>query len=740
MVCLLLLASVSAAWPNGDFGREQAVMDSLRTVPPRQREFWLRQRGSELPGYTASQMTDSGLTLVGKWGRGPSVDVTVQDTLVALSLGSEVALLSFAQPDSPRVLSEIQLSYMAGQAQLAGNRLYINSGGSFEVWDIINPTQPVQRGRLGYGIGDFWVNDTFLYFIKADTFKAFSVANPVAMYQLGACRDSGYFLTATTNTAVLGHSSHGLYFVDITDPRNPHRAGSYSTDLPRSAAARGSLCCATVESGTYPYPIRFLTLNIANPASPSQLGSLADAGGYDLHLDGQYAFASGREFDKEVFHIISVVDSVHPAVVGSCRTTDRYNWGVWADLSQNLALVADECAGLAVVDIASPSSPQLKTWVLSAGSTVDVSVEGNICYVASDLAGLRILDVSDPTTPRYLSGLDTAFFSPVCYTVAARDSFAYTCWSPNPSFRSVNVSNPLRPQVVAGCSLGDFPQDMVLRDSFVYLARDYRFQIINVARPRSPVVVGTCNLPDYSYDLAVSDTLAFVANGPALKVISVARPNSPYVVGTWPGHTYGLDLRDTVLYAVGQRVLSTVSVANPAAPVLLDSLPLPFITHDVAVVESIAYVCGYQMQAVSVSDLMNLRTVGSPWQPPSLYVHRLVWEPPFIYAAATDGGVCILETLQTGISELPTASQPEAVHISPSISAGTFGISIGGGRRVHAIRVYDVAGNLVVPTASSSASDSEVQLDLSTEAGGVYVVTLETDKGFTTSKIVITRR
>jgi hypothetical protein len=78
---------------------ESALMDSARTVPPKLRMEWLHEHGIE-PPRASPTTTDSGLTLVGKWGRGPAAEVTGKDTLVVLTLGSEVALLNFARPDS----------------------------------------------------------------------------------------------------------------------------------------------------------------------------------------------------------------------------------------------------------------------------------------------------------------------------------------------------------------------------------------------------------------------------------------------------------------------------------------------------------------------------------------------------------------------------------------------------------------------------------------------------------------
>jgi len=93
-VTVLLLVGLLSAANGSDFRRDwESIQDSLHRVPPKQREWWLHKRGLgdvlAPPGNNAPESV--GLSLVGKFGRGPSVEVTGQDTLVALSLGSEVA-------------------------------------------------------------------------------------------------------------------------------------------------------------------------------------------------------------------------------------------------------------------------------------------------------------------------------------------------------------------------------------------------------------------------------------------------------------------------------------------------------------------------------------------------------------------------------------------------------------------------------------------------------------------------
>jgi hypothetical protein len=207
---------------------ERAMMDSARAVPPKMRMEWMYEReGSrdqEIKGSSDGRWrteAESGLVLRGKWGRGPAAEVTGKDTLVVLTLGSEVALLSFAEPDSPRVLSEIQFPSLTAQSYLVDSLLYTSSNVDLEVWNVSDPTQPVKRGQLLGQVGDFWIRDTFLYFIRRDTFHVISIANSANLYELGSCVESGSVTTGTGNTVIV--NQNGSYaFVDVSNPASPH--------------------------------------------------------------------------------------------------------------------------------------------------------------------------------------------------------------------------------------------------------------------------------------------------------------------------------------------------------------------------------------------------------------------------------------------------------------------------------------------------------------------------------------
>jgi hypothetical protein len=727
---------------------ERALMDSARLVPPKMRMEWMHERG--MTNYETRMTngglatTDSGFKLVGKWGRGPAAEVTGKDSLVVLTLGSEVALLNFAKPDSPQVLSEIQFPSLTAQSYLEDSLLYTSSNVDLEVWNVANPTEPVKRGQLLGAMGDFWIRDTFLYFIRRDTLHVISIANPGNMYELGSCVESGSVTTGSGNTVITCQSG-GFAFVDASNPANPYQVGAYACGRALTATARGNLVCASYEESGYPYPVRFITLDISTPSSPRLVAKLSDLGGYDIFLDGPLAFVSGRGpgvENPQPFHIISIADSAHPAFVDSCRTTYDYAWGVWENSTLNLAFGADKDDGLAVVDIHNLNNPVLDTWLLKTGSTVDAHVDGNLCYVAGYTDGFRVLDVADPTQPVFVSGLDTSWTDAANYSLTARDSFAFVGWR-NPFLRIVSVTDPLHPQMVAACSLFSWPRDMILRDSLLYIAEDYKFQIVNVARPREPRVVGVCGMVDgYEWGLVVQDSLAYLGSWDGLSIVNVANPAAPFVVSHTSGtrlSTDGVAVHDTFAFVASvYETLWVYSVANPDSPYAIAGAPLGADNwgYDAAMFDDTLVIAGCKNSVVlvNVADPSQPRAVGS--YPAPSWVRRVFCSPPYVYASCTDGGVMVLETTAVGVQEPQgvEGSRPE-LRVMPNPARELVRVRLGPLGGDSRLGLYDASGKRVLMRQIGNEATS-IELRLDGLSSGLYFVRLETKNGVLDSKIV----
>ena len=734
---LLCLGLASASGVAADFARAiqeyPAVQESLEHVPRKQRAWWLERHGFDASRYTTYQRPETtGLRLVGKWGRGPSGEVTGQDSLMALTLGSECALLSIANPDRPQVLSEIQLDYLPHQSLLK-NSLLLTGGNGIQIWDIADPSQPVQVSEIPYAIGDFSIVDTFLYFVGNDTFFAYSFANPDSPRCIGFCPDSGYVTTATQSTAVLIRPNDVLGFVDVSDPTRPHQVGTWPA-WSLAAAARGNLCCAAFSNPSNQFESWFLTLDISDPANPRQLARLDSVCGYDVYLAETLAFVSGRSDAYEGFRIVNIADSTQLRKLGTCDVWND-NWGVWADPQRNRAYIASEPSGLAVVNIADLNAPHVDTCVLTADQAEDVWVDDDRAYVSDYRAGFRILDVSDPTHPTDLGGFDSLHM-PVDAAVA-RDSFAFVSWWAPPYFRAFDVSDPVHPVAAGGGLVETTPEDMVLRDTLVYLAGRLRFNVVNVARPREPVLAGSCVIGDAtSASVSIRETLAYVGNFVG-DVVNVRDPANPQVVGRFGRGAWNVSVRDTFAFVSCGGIL-VYSVADPGEPTLIDSFSVGSGTYWVEAAGSLLYT-GHRdgVRVIDASDVHNMRVRGFRSTPYT--VKRLTYATPHIFASCWDAGVCIFESTQVGVRDEVTDTRPAQGYLrvvpSPAIDciALTSDGHLGGKA---AIVVRDVTGREVMRPNRAAILDLPARINVAGLARGIYFVEV-TDAGRRASAVFI---
>jgi len=564
-----------------------------------------------------------------------------------------------------------------------------------------------------------------------DTLRIYNVANPRSPVLVGSCRDScDLFMTQAGNYCYLVHVS-GVNIVDVSNPANPHRAGHIGGGEPLAVYVRDTLCYVTV----YQYGLR--VWNISDIGAPQQLGSLPGPDALDIGM----AATCDTVVYTPTFDIISVAQSTSPRLLGHVSGPGGYGVGIVPALGYGL--VAANAAGLVAMDIRNPAIPAIDTAEFRAGSVVDIDVVRSIAFLASDHAGMATLDLSNPALPKLLGRLALPRTNVSCRSVVADDSFAFLQWYQVPEFRSVDVSDPARPTLAGGADVLNPPEDMVLRDSFVYVAELAHLQVVNVARPREPVRTGSCELTSYASDLHVADTVAFLSGRP-LTIVSVAQAGSPRILSTWSRGVAGLDVVDTVLYAVGQNAqFWTLSVADPTDPRPLDSLHLPsFDGEDVVVIGSTAYASENVIRVVDVSDPANLRlrgAVGIPYWSP-----RLVYAAPYLYACCAEGGICILETLPTGVAESKSARPiGQQLVLSPSVTTGRLTMVVPAVSESKELTVYDVAGKEVLRLSAPAQRNVLTErwpVDLSRLSAGVYVLRLDGKGVSQTGKVVLTRR
>ncbi len=154
-----------------------------------------------------------------------------------------------------------------------------------------------------------------------------------------------------------------------------------------------------------------------------------------------------------------------------------------------LAFVADGAAGLQVIDVTDPTSPQALGFVDTPGDArgVDATADGSLAVVADGALGIRVIDVSSRTAPQIVGSLDTGD----ARDVAMGDGFVYVA-DFSGSLRAVDLADPASPAVSGSTplSLGGRLHDVVLAGGFTFGA-DVLFvngvPIVDVRAPATPV-------------------------------------------------------------------------------------------------------------------------------------------------------------------------------------------------------------------------------------------------------------
>jgi hypothetical protein len=224
----------------------------------------------------------------------------------------------------------------------------------------------------------------------------------------------------------------------------------------------------------------------------------------------------------------------------------------------------------------------------------------------------------------------------------------------------------------------------------------------------------------------LQDSLAYVANITSLQIVNVARPDSPRVVGVWGGYAAGVDVVDTVAYVVGGNcALWTLSVANPSAPRVLDSVSWPgYDGEDVVVVGATAYTGENVIHIIDVSDPDDLRVTGMASVPN--WTPRLCYAAPYLYACCAEGGVCVMETVPSGIAERKPSGTVSAARVYPSPTRGRVMVELpfrAEGRCEWRIR--DVAGREMCHGTLASRQ-TRVNVNIGDKPAGVYMVEVKT--------------
>ncbi len=259
--------------------------------------------------------------------------------------------------------------------------------------------------------------------------------------------------------------------------------------------------------GNYAYTLRatgnpnFSVIDITNPASPSQVGSMNLSNGpRNIFVSGNFAYIASTSNTREL-QIVNISNPAAPVLAGSYNAPGNddylgvYVVGTTAYIARNVAAAQNE---FVILDVSNPASiTQVGSLDLGIRPT-EVWVSGNYAYLStfSDTQELMVINISTPATPTLAGSLDltgTADANTIdgfgtTVMLGRSDGTAYT----------VSISNPLSPSLLGSYNAGAAINDLTIgySNQYAFLATanaTSEFQVVDITTLASPVLFGSYN-------------------------------------------------------------------------------------------------------------------------------------------------------------------------------------------------------------------------------------------------------
>ncbi|MHA2296782.1 MAG: LVIVD repeat-containing protein [Candidatus Hodarchaeales archaeon] len=294
--------------------------------------------------------------------------------------------------------------------------------------------------------------------------------NPVEIGQLvtgGVVSD----IQVIDNTVYVADESSGLVIIDVSDPENPVRTGSYS-------------------DGT---------------GSPM-----------DICIVNELAFVADGSDGLE---IIDISDSTNPVEIGNFYDGGRAS-GV--SVMGEHAFVADRSDGLEVIDISDPENPiEVANYYLS-GSYKEVFLKDDQAFIVNlvvnegriEISELNVLNISDINNIVETGSIGPGYGNCFYYSYVSGNNGYFSTHGFTMGISILNIGNLPNLWKIGGYSIGEgTPNKMDVRDDIIYFACGYAgLKIINVTDISNPVEITSYYDGGYAYDVQVVDNLAYVAD------------------------------------------------------------------------------------------------------------------------------------------------------------------------------------------------------------------------------------
>ncbi len=251
-------------------------------------------------------------------------------------------VMDIAEPRAPVIVGEATEFFEGWDLALAGNYLYVSSGDSLRIMNLINPTYAVQVGALSLplnGVSHLSIVGNRAYLVGGKFFVV-DISHPDAPKLLGSL---AFPDNQANDLAIMDHyaiiaDTEALRIVDIAEPARLKEVSSLQmAGWPYRVSVSGNFAyVVTNQTGLH-------VVNLANPAKPVEASFLPALYMKSVTVAGTLAWVSD---DNIGLHALDVTDSRKPVEVEAYKTNvGSFN----ATVVGNYIYVVESSGGVAIL-------------------------------------------------------------------------------------------------------------------------------------------------------------------------------------------------------------------------------------------------------------------------------------------------------------------------------------------------------------------------------------------------------
>lgn len=346
--------------------------------------FRPREGGDHPPPFIFQRQFESPLS---KRGENMRRVVITADSCFPRRRDCAFALIDVTDGNNPEIVSRTSVPDHCCAFAASDHRLYCAPPGSFMVFDISNPFNPILESRLKASHG---------------------------------CK---IVVSESEKRVYLADWNNGVLIIDIGDSKNPSIIGRMSCDgenqfegeihpygVSGLAVKDRFLFASTMDYDMRQNREALYVYNIEQPRNPKWIARIGTSPcrGHGIVLKRNFAIVVGLRHTM----VIDISRPDEPTIISIIDTPERFGMNPW--MSGNYVYVPETAyepnrrmAGFRILDVSNPLHIEYLSEILIPAKTAsNVKVVDNVAYLACQ-GGLAMIDVSNPQSP-YLMNL----FSP----------------------------------------------------------------------------------------------------------------------------------------------------------------------------------------------------------------------------------------------------------------------------------------------------------------------------------------